>query len=382
MQLAFIFCAMSPCIEAHIFEITFTHDQADGHRERVDARNPETIGFTYLAFASSVACYKDSHMNENYFHPMSSVLTSEFVKKCNDIDQFEFEEFDHDQTEVLILKNKNQNKKVAVFAFRGTDDANDVIQRDYGFVTGQVPVWSNWGSQFGSHDGDPKVFGGFLHGFKSLEDVVRREILALKKEHYRIIFTGHSLGGPYAYMSALVAQSLGVPKKKIHVITYGSPKVGNLDFKHTYEKALGCENTIGYHNWNDVVSILPPHKDFSRPCYRKQDQLGEMQPTSVTHLCEHVGGIPFIGELLQATCNYVTSPIDEQMKLGHRTSVYTITLDQEFIPKNHGGGGTQVGHWPRKMCSTGRRESAEMKKWNPETLATRERRQKRKELRR
>jgi len=167
-----------------------------------------------------------------------------------------------------------------------------------------------------------------------------------------------------------------VPKKEIHVITYGSPKVGNLDFKHTYEKALGCENTIGYYNWNDVVSVLPPHQDFSRPCHRKQDQLGKKPANITTNVCEYVGKIPYFGELIKHTCNFVGSPFKQQMKLGHTTSVYTETLDREFIPKNQGGGGTQVGHWPREMCSTGKKESAKMKKWNPEPKKQKAKKQK------
>ncbi|CAI7733850.1 unnamed protein product [Closterium sp. NIES-53] len=74
---------------------------------------------------------------------------------------------------------------------------------------------------------------------------------------FRVAFTGHSLGGALATLSALDLQvSYDLPSPSIRVVTFGSPRVGNAAFAaYFWQKVPGSTRVT---NWKDLVPHLPP----------------------------------------------------------------------------------------------------------------------------
>ncbi|CAI5960721.1 unnamed protein product [Closterium sp. NIES-65] len=74
---------------------------------------------------------------------------------------------------------------------------------------------------------------------------------------FRVAFTGHSLGGALATLSALDLQvSYDLPSPVIQVVTFGSPRVGNAAFAAYFRQKLPKSTRVT--NWKDLVPHLPP----------------------------------------------------------------------------------------------------------------------------
>ncbi|CAI7829552.1 unnamed protein product, partial [Closterium sp. NIES-54] len=74
---------------------------------------------------------------------------------------------------------------------------------------------------------------------------------------FRVAFTGHSLGGALATLSALDLQvSYDLPSPSIRVVTFGSPRVGNAAFAAYFRQKVPGSTRVT--NWKDLVPHLPP----------------------------------------------------------------------------------------------------------------------------
>ncbi|CAI5468465.1 unnamed protein product [Closterium sp. Yama58-4] len=74
---------------------------------------------------------------------------------------------------------------------------------------------------------------------------------------FRVAFTGHSLGGALATLSALDLQvSYDLPSSDIRVVTFGSPRVGNAAFATYFRQKVPGSTRVT--NWKDLVPHLPP----------------------------------------------------------------------------------------------------------------------------
>ena len=121
----------------------------------------------------------------------------------------------------------------SVFAFRGTDDLQDVFR-------------------------DVRIA-------KAADDVViemMAECLRENIEPWGLTLTGHSLGGAIALVVGAWLQKLVLPPGQI--VTFGAPRCGRL-------KILDDTPVTMYRNGKDVVTDLPP---IMRR-HRKQTQIGE-----------------------------------------------------------------------------------------------------------
>lgn len=74
---------------------------------------------------------------------------------------------------------------------------------------------------------------------------------------YTLVVTGHSLGGAIATISAVMIQkSLDVDFRRMHLITYGQPRVGDLEFAAWMNNQPWKVTRVV--NANDVVPHVPP----------------------------------------------------------------------------------------------------------------------------
>lgn len=97
---------------------------------------------------------------------------------------------------------------------------------------------------------------GFLAAFSSvradLEQVLKTELGKAGQESYRVVVTGHSLGGAVATIAGAYLRTRGIA---CDLYTYGSPRVGNQEFADLVTKDGNFSARIT--NGNDVVPALP-----------------------------------------------------------------------------------------------------------------------------
>ncbi|KAF8382585.1 hypothetical protein PRIPAC_71727 [Pristionchus pacificus] len=105
----------------------------------------------------------------------------------------------------------------------------------------------------------------FYEATEILWKYLERHIDQPSSSHFRIMFTGHSLGGAMATLAAMKTHVKKLrPKYLISLFTYGEPRVGNRVFAHNVQAAI----TDGYRvvHRADMVPHLPPCKDLGAGC--------------------------------------------------------------------------------------------------------------------
>ena len=129
--------------------------------------------------------------------------------------------------------------KIIVIVFRGTDSFTDIIYDCYiskKYLDKNIFIHSGFYNQLNS------VYGELMIKVeKYLND-------------YQIYISGHSAGGAHSTIfSYLLSKKT---EKIIKVITFGSPKIGNYEWKQSYESK---KNILNYRitNNNDIVSVIP-----------------------------------------------------------------------------------------------------------------------------
>ncbi len=127
-----------------------------------------------------------------------------------------------------------------VVCFRGTSSGTDAITDLSFFKT----------DAFG---GRGKVHRGFNGALESVWSKVQTAVDALGKNK-KLFICGHSLG---AALAQLAAHRFALKGYSVaHVYVYGSPRIGNRDFKEAYNELLG-EKTFLHINNSDIVTQVP-----------------------------------------------------------------------------------------------------------------------------
>ncbi|KAI0533464.1 lipase [Xylaria digitata] len=100
-----------------------------------------------------------------------------------------------------------------------------------------------------------KVHSGFAKAWDEISSAVLAAVKAAKAANpaYRIVFTGHSLGGAVSSLGAAYARKAGL---EVDIINYGSPRVGNAAFASFVSDQPGVEYRVTH--LDDPVPRLPP----------------------------------------------------------------------------------------------------------------------------
>ena len=104
-----------------------------------------------------------------------------------------------------------------------------------------------------------KAHSGFKAAYDAVKDQMLRAVMKLINEHSSasVFVTGHSLGGALAVLAALdIKKAIG--SRKIHLYTYGQPRVGNSDFADYVFSVLPGDQYIRVVHYDDAVPHLPP----------------------------------------------------------------------------------------------------------------------------
>jgi predicted lipase len=172
---------------------------------------------------------------------------------------FESEYIREAATDTESCVSVSQSDRIVVLSFRGTTGKTD---------------WEN-NLKFMSHDGFKEIMlqhlgeeakGGEIHGGFNVayQSVSKRVVSSLKaalevngEDVYRVIVTGHSLGGALALLCSL---ELGLlfgsdARVSLELVTFGQPRVGNRVLMNLLKRVVPCYWRVV--NDMDVVPLLP-----------------------------------------------------------------------------------------------------------------------------
>ncbi|EAS02303.1 lipase family protein (macronuclear) [Tetrahymena thermophila SB210] len=136
-----------------------------------------------------------------------------------------------------------------IVAFRGTDQVQNWLSN-----INFVPV-----KYLNDQCKDCKIHQGFMNILDSIQFELNQCVINLKKQYNStsILVTGHSLGGAMATLFAVQLKKLLMNKfQSFELITFGSPRVGNLEFVN-YANSLFGNNSFRLVNKQDIVPHLP-----------------------------------------------------------------------------------------------------------------------------
>ena len=129
-----------------------------------------------------------------------------------------------------------------VVCFRGTASRTDWITDANLFKTD-------------SRDGKGRVHRGFKKALDGVWDQIAENLSSIDRDK-KIYFIGHSLGAALAQLAAYRQATLDVDRIA-GVYVYGSPRIGNKDYKEAYDILLS-EKTFMHINNTDLVTRVPP----------------------------------------------------------------------------------------------------------------------------
>ncbi|KXN74482.1 alpha/beta-hydrolase [Conidiobolus coronatus NRRL 28638] len=156
----------------------------------------------------------------------------------------------YDKLKSTAFTGVNHEKKIIVAAYRGTSNLDNwIINLKFGFI----PLKANDTSSV-------KIHQGFSEAADVLLYKMRPAILMAMKKNptYKVVFTGHSLGGALATLSAVKFAEEGLVNwDRIQLITFGQPRVGNLAFADYLDsKPIESARVT---TRGDIVPIVPGH---------------------------------------------------------------------------------------------------------------------------
>ncbi|KAJ7203256.1 alpha/beta-hydrolase [Mycena pura] len=139
------------------------------------------------------------------------------------------------------------------------------------------------------------VHRGFLDAFNNVaEDVLAAVRTELEKfPAYKVVVTGHSLGGAIA---ALAAPSLktALPKANVKLFTFGQPRVGNRQYAQYVEDLIGVDNIFrAVHTLDGVPTMVPRlwgYEHFATEYWQFRDPLPFTPTPPCTTVTKCVGG--------------------------------------------------------------------------------------------
>lgn len=135
-----------------------------------------------------------------------------------------------------------------IVAFSGTQNPAQLTHE----IVGSLPV------NYGLHDIEgASVMKYFYTHYSAFSDWLEDELRAVDRSNYKLVFTGHSLGGALAVHAAtdMLLENIH-PTNNMRIYTLGQPRVGNKAFSKVLTDAVQ-DNFRIVHN-KDLVVHIPP----------------------------------------------------------------------------------------------------------------------------
>ncbi|KAJ9077661.1 hypothetical protein DSO57_1014476 [Entomophthora muscae] len=143
----------------------------------------------------------------------------------------------------------NPPRKEIVLAFRGTQSKLNWAE-DFAFKHTAMAV----ASQASVHTGFKDIADAMAPEFIQ---AIRQLVAMSAYREYSVVVTGHSLGGAVAHIASIqVHQDLKIGWERIKIVTFGQPRVGNIEFARWFNQQPVMYTRVV--NENDPVPHGPP----------------------------------------------------------------------------------------------------------------------------
>jgi len=155
-----------------------------------------------------------------------------------------------------FISNLDTDTQVGIFL----DDSTNNIYITFRGTNSMIDVYNDIDIKQICIDDNNSVFvhEGFYKSFISVYQEILDTIMLLSKvKDLNFFATGHSLGSVQTTLfSYMISDNKIINNKIIKLVTFGSPRVGNLSFKNTFEQK---SNIIHYRiiNHKDIVTSIP-----------------------------------------------------------------------------------------------------------------------------
>ncbi|KAJ7450088.1 lipase [Mycena galericulata] len=189
--------------------------------------------------------------------------------------------FERGRTQGFIARDSDREE--IIVAFRGTFSLKDAVIDALVFL---APFVSPGITEL------VNVHTGFLKAYNNVVDDVLSIVKAQLADYptYRVIVTGHSLGGAIASLAA-PSLKIALPDAAIKLYTFaddpGQPRVGDAKYARFVEDTIGIENIFR----NGVPTMVPRiwrYEHFATEYWQFQDPKGSTPRESTVRQC--VGG--------------------------------------------------------------------------------------------
>eukprot|EP01097_Dermamoeba_algensis_P004154 TRINITY_DN275_c0_g1_i1.p1 TRINITY_DN275_c0_g1~~TRINITY_DN275_c0_g1_i1.p1 ORF type:complete len:305 (-),score=29.09 TRINITY_DN275_c0_g1_i1:29-943(-) len=168
----------------------------------------------------------------------------------------------------VVFRELVYNSKTETFGFIATRGTTIIIAFRGTVRTEEENIFSNiqvWRSSPYPEFPQVGVHSGFWNSFNSVRfnliQAIQRVSASLEGKVSELIFTGHSLGGALASLAAFeYTRNLSKDARKlpIKLVTFGAPRVGEVDFANELSKRLTTSWRIT--NWKDPVVQIPSRR--------------------------------------------------------------------------------------------------------------------------
>jgi hypothetical protein len=154
-----------------------------------------------------------------------------------------------------------------------------------------------------------KVHSGFYKQYISIADVLFQHILA--NLHFKeLIICGHSLGGALATLATLdLIHKL--PNCNIQCITFGSPRVGDINFVKLYNEKIKKSYRIVNHK--DPIQYFPLHHLYNHIhraiCFKKKNIVVKHTIQSSIRICNLIKNVNWINPIKYHRTQYYVNKL-------------------------------------------------------------------------
>mmetsp|Transcript_22020 Transcript_22020/g.61628 ORF Transcript_22020/g.61628 Transcript_22020/m.61628 type:complete len:432 (-) Transcript_22020:95-1390(-) len=246
---------------------------ADAAHAREETDEEVVSAVTGPCWAAAVAAYKNASAQPGAESQPFAEVPLAFGRRreykrdlCPRIRDWETETVLVHEMDTRASIYRSRSRRLAIVSFRGTvlsSRQNRQIDMD----TDVVPV------DLGARGGTAHVHHGFLKATKSLAEVVRawlegpraanpKTLLRSAPEAgipdtWTLAFTGFSMGGAIAILTATLADLQGWSRKPDAVVTFGAPKVADKAFADYWNQTGLCSRLLRVNAERDMIVRMP-----------------------------------------------------------------------------------------------------------------------------
>ena len=181
---------------------------------------------------------------------------------CPGIDDWHIDMLNEDKENIHARVFKSPRTKLAIVAFRGTQfksmknwEVDADIQR--------IPLKLPNGKVTYVHEGFLKALEHVLPHVKRWVDGYIFGLFNAVPSDWKLVFTGHSLGGALALLAATKAHLDNWPRKPEASVVFGVPRFADSALDHWWQTQGLCKNLVRVNTFNDMVHVMPFQKMWS-----------------------------------------------------------------------------------------------------------------------